>query len=552
MKFDMKIRIVISILSIIGMSIISADINAAKPKPPTTISAQTTQAQSSTSQESKVKKLLERAMKGEAAAQNELGVCYMKGLGVAKNDTLAYKWFTRSAAQKYTKGILNMAYCLRHGTGVKSDSLKARDLYINAIGQGKDSVLNILDNASQKDVFMARTLAYAYANGKGGLKRNLSAVKTYLKRAIDNGDKSAYYPYAEYCFRTRDHGSAQKAYGEAYKNGDKRAAYWYGRYLITGEGGNPNPAQGYKLVYPFALDGKKGAMELVGLCLLNGNGVDANPGEAVNWFTKAARKGSTEAQWQLSLCNIRGTGTDRNFMNAFNWMQREAMHSSENRFKDFLNPSNDNAMLYPQYLLFLQGIKAIHNNDFTSAKAIAKELVKQKADKEGKVIEGMILINSNNPQRNVKKGYKLLAPYIDSDPYILYYIDKCQLNGELDGLDKKQMRNVTGDLEELGEAGMGQAYSLLGDLYLYGKAGLTASEQKAIIYWLKALESDGLSYNSAQTLARCYQDGIGGLNKDVEKARYIRNLYKADNYNTLIKLIPEYTVRDDKKVLGIF
>lgn len=494
---------------------------------------------STSSMTNEVKDLLSKAQQGDAVAQNKLGLCYLKGDGVNRNDSLAVKWLSKSAMQKYPNALVNLAYCVRHGYGVKADSIAARDLYINAIGLGKDSILNILTAASGNDVFISRTLAYAYENGKG-VKRNLINAKGYLKQALDKGDKDSYFPYAMLCLKTRDHVSAQSAFKKAYELGNKTAGYWYGRYLINGEGNNPNPQMGYNLVYPFALEGQTGAMELVGKCLLTGNGTTANEAEAVKWLTKAANNGSVEALWQTALCYASGTGVETNMLMAFSLMRREAMHTSENKFKTWLDPVKGSSNQYPVYVLFIQGLKAINEADFTAAQKISKELKKAKSEKESRLIEGFILLSSNNEKRNIKKGYKLLQPYLENDPILLYLIDKMQINNELAGLDESSMRDVVKDLEQLGDNGLGMAYTTLGDMYLHGEHGLTQSDQRAISYWLKAQALDGLSYESAQTLAQCYEEGLGGLQKDADKARKLRNNHNSDPLQTLYNLIPDW------------
>lgn len=485
----------------------------------------------------KVKQLMERARKGDAAAQNELGMCYFRGDGVPKNDTLAYRYFGQAALQKYPKGILNVAYCVRKGVGVKADSLKARDLYVNAIGIGKDSILNRLDEASKKDVFLAKTLAYVYNTGKGGVKRSLQGCKVYLKRAVDLGDKASLTPYATLCMRTRDNVSAQKAYKAAYENGDTAAGYWYARYLINGLGGDSDPGKGFILMNNYAQKGMPGAMEIYGMCLLEGNGVERNAAQGFEWLKKASLKGNLPAQWELAECYATGNGTDLDFLQAFRWMSREAMHSSVNRFKNWLKNAEENDTT-KSYLLFMQGLKALHNKDFATSVKIAKLLGKQKLTKESKVLEGLTLLASDNKARNVKKGFKLLQPYFDTDPLVLFIVDEMQLDGKLNDLDKAQQRDVQKDLEKLAENGFGPAYSVLGDLSF-----IAAQNIQTILNWRKAIELDGLSYNSAQNLAKCYENGASGYKKDEAKAKAVRNFYLIDPVDKLLELVPEYTVK---------
>lgn len=537
----MKIRPLLCALAVCGLVLLAgSEVTAAKspekqPRKPTT-AQQSAQNQQRLSPE--ILKLYEQANAGDASAQNELGMHFMRGDGVERNDTMACRFFARAARQKYPKAIVNLAYCVRHGYGVTKDSIQARDLYINAMGQGGDTIVNVLDEASRNDLFLTKTLAYAYQNGKG-VKRNLGAAKVYLKRAVDLGDTESLYPYAEICMRTRDNVSAQKAYRQAYETGNNMAGYWYGRYLLNGEGGETDPVKGYALVREHAINGLPGAMEIVGMCLIQGNGTDKNIEKGLEWLEKAAVKGSLTAQWELAE-HLAATGEAQNMLSAFRWMCREAMHSSENRFKKFIESAGDDDT-FKAYLLFLQGLKALDAKDFTSVSKISKDLNKLKLPgNEGKLLEAFSLLSVDNPKRNARKGIKMIEPFIAKDPLVLFIIDKMQVSGQFSGLDKIVCRNVVKDLEELGTNGFGPAYSLLGDIYQDGLEGQELNSIKAINNWRKAASLEGLSYKSAQKLALCYENGLSGLKKNPEAAKKLRNSYRIPATSKLLELVPDY------------
>lgn len=539
----MKFRTILYVLAVSSMALaVGLEAGAAKPrKPKPTTGQQTTPQQAAQRLSPEMIKLYEQAHTGNPAAQNELGLRLLQGNGVQQNDTLACRFFGQAAKQKYPRAIVNLAYCVRHGRGIAKDSIQARDLYVNAMGQGGDSIVNVLDKASRNDIFLAKTLAYAYLNGKGGLKRNPGAAKVYLKRAVDLGDSESIYPYAELCMRTRDNVSAQKAFRQAYEAGNQMAGYWYGRYLLNGEGGETDPAKGFALVREHALQGLPGAMEIVGMCLLHGNGTEKNAEKGAEWLAKAAQAGNLIAQWELAECLATGNGVPQNLLQAFRWMDREAMHSSENRFKNFLNPKDGDNAEFKAYILFLQGLKALDGRDFTTVGKVAKELTKLKVPgNEGKLLEALVLLDADNPKRNVKKGFKAIEPFMAADQLVLFIVDKMQVAGELADLDQASRRKVVNDLEKLGEQGFGPAYSLLGDIYHNGLEGLQENDIKAINNWRKAAELDGLSYNSAQMLAQCYENGLGGLKKNPEAAKKLRNSHRIQATPKLLELVPAY------------
>lgn len=79
---------------------------------------------------------------------------------------------------------------------------------------------------------------------------------------------------------------------------------------------------------------------------------------------------------------------------------------------------------------------------------------------------------------------------------------------------------------------------MLGDLSF-----IAAQNIQTILNWRKAIELDGLSYNSAQNLAKCYENGASGYKKDEAKAKAVRNFYLIDPVDKLLELVPEYTVK---------
>lgn len=83
---------------------------------------------------------------GLSEAQNSLGVCYLKGQGVDRNQEEAFFWFEKSAGQDNSSGLYNLANCYRDGAGVKKDKNKARQIYQKAAEMGSPSAKSALRN----------------------------------------------------------------------------------------------------------------------------------------------------------------------------------------------------------------------------------------------------------------------------------------------------------------------------------------------------------------------------------------------------------------------
>jgi len=69
------------------------------------------------------------AIKGEAWAQHNLGVMYVNGQGMVKDDTEAVKWFRLAAQQGSMKAQNNLGSMYSQGQGVVQDYVKAHSWY---------------------------------------------------------------------------------------------------------------------------------------------------------------------------------------------------------------------------------------------------------------------------------------------------------------------------------------------------------------------------------------------------------------------------------------
>ena len=118
------------------------------------------------------------AEKGEAEGQLNLGICYTKGEGVAKDDVEAVAWFRKAAAQGFAPAQTLLGHRYFGGEGVPKDQALAVTWYRKAAEQG---------NASAQ-----MSLGECYGGGKGVEKDFVQAVKWYRK-ASEQGYVLAQY-----------------------------------------------------------------------------------------------------------------------------------------------------------------------------------------------------------------------------------------------------------------------------------------------------------------------------------------------------------------------
>ena len=116
------------------------------------------------------------AEKGDANAQNELGVRHYSGQGVKKNFNEALKWFTKAAAQEHPKAQYNLGVLCEKGEGVIENDKEAVKWFTKAAAQGFAK--------AQAD------LGAMYAIGKG-VQQNNSIAYAWWNIAAFNGNEKA-------------------------------------------------------------------------------------------------------------------------------------------------------------------------------------------------------------------------------------------------------------------------------------------------------------------------------------------------------------------------
>jgi TPR repeat protein len=111
-----------------------------------------------------------------AASQSSLGMMYVRGLGVARDDAKALELFRRAADQGYAPGQANVGTMYQQGRGVTKNSGEALKWY---------------RLAGDKNYALAQlNLGLMYAYGDGVEKDDAQAVK-WFRLAVEQGDAAA-------------------------------------------------------------------------------------------------------------------------------------------------------------------------------------------------------------------------------------------------------------------------------------------------------------------------------------------------------------------------
>jgi hypothetical protein len=226
--------------------------------------------------------LAEKAQKGDAADQYNLGLTYTFGDGVAKDRIEAVKWFRKAAEQGHTGAQYNLGVLYENGDGVGKDLAEAARWYRKAAEQG--------------DALAQFNLGNMNANGDGIPKDGVEAMK-WLRQAAERG-----------------HAGAQLNIGNMYANG---------------EGVVKDSAEAVKWFRKSAEQSNANAQSMLGLSYAIGKGVAKDSAEAVKWFRKAAEQGVATAQGNLGSMYANGEGVPKDAIEGLAWTNIAAASGSE-------------------------------------------------------------------------------------------------------------------------------------------------------------------------------------------------------------------------------
>lgn len=124
------------------------------------------------------------AEQGHASAQNNLGVCYVRGNGVPQSFTEAVKWYKLSANQGNDVAQSNLGNCYYNGYGIPQSYTEAVKWYKLSVAQGNAGGMT--------------GLGIAYYNGKGIIRDQQKACQLF-REAGEQGDQNAIDNYNKLC-----------------------------------------------------------------------------------------------------------------------------------------------------------------------------------------------------------------------------------------------------------------------------------------------------------------------------------------------------------------
>lgn len=215
-----------------------------------------------------IKLLRLEAEKGSVSAQISLGLCYIAGFGVEKNDEEGMKWIQKVAEQGWAKAQTLLGACyldwnikFNPGLDCEQRSNEAIKWYRKAAEQGY----------MEAQYQLAEVYRYNIENDE-------EAIKWYLK-ASEQGYVKAQFKLGDY-YEKKALNAHWERNMEAEENYRREVVKWYRRAAEQGDAG---------------------AQFRLSNCYRYGYGVEKNDIEATRWYQKAAEQGDKLSQYKLDM-----------------------------------------------------------------------------------------------------------------------------------------------------------------------------------------------------------------------------------------------------------
>ena len=487
--------------------------------------------------------IVEKAQKGDAAAQNTLGARYYTGKYVKQDYSQAIKWWAAAAKQKHVKATANMALCYQFGRGIKQDSIMAVKLYKTSIKMGNTELVKEREDlvAKKFNMFDSNLLAEVYAQGIGVNKDTKKALK-YYQLSAKNGNADACLEAAKIYEKNQSYPEAFNLFNSAAAT-NNYASYKVGEYLVKGLGTKVDKAKAANYLSQAAKNNIPNAMILLGDLYYQGDGVEKDMKKAIDLYKLASQTGSYVAYWNIGIIYAKGgNGVEKDFYSAINWLALASKHGFKKLFQEKLlaKPETEkDGWAGTDFATFVEGMDYLYGNgkDIDAAVKLFQQLEKKKVA----VASTMIAIcysDKDWKKANEKKAVKYLEKAVEAgDALACYELGKRYKEGNGVEANKTKAIDLMEKADNLGNA---KAMAELGDMYYSGKL-VGKDVTKAIQYYFKGFTNGYLSANGAKILSDSFAKGIGGLPKDQEKAKIV--LGKETPSDALSNLLNDITFK---------
>lgn len=227
---------------------------------------------------------LPRAEAGDAAAQTLIAEILSRGLGMARNDKDAAKWYGKASEQGVAEAQFQYALVLIDGDFAPKDQKAAYALMQSAAEAGNRlAQFNFAQMQIDRD-----------PGDKG-----LEAAAIYYQRAADAGLADAQYAMSQLYAngaggKDKDEVEARRWLLLAAQQGFDTAELDLGTWMVNGRGGLRDEKGGFVWMMRAATGGNVAAQNRLAKLYMNALGTDPNSIDAAAWYIVARRGGLTD------------------------------------------------------------------------------------------------------------------------------------------------------------------------------------------------------------------------------------------------------------------
>lgn len=264
---------------------------------------------------SRVHELMRKSKEGDIRAQVKLGIRFLDGEGVRKNEIMAFQYFQIAGLQQTQKPVPEAQHmlgsCYANGIGVSRDEYLAAQFYQLAADRGLAQ--------AQFD------MGVCYVNGRGVIRDETLAVK-YYKLAAEQGIAGAQFDLG-ICFASgvgvrKNERLACKYFDQAAEQGITNEVHFDLEIRSPDISSYKNPMMAVQYFQSAAEEGLPEAVSNLGICYFNGLGLPQDIKTAIEHFKTAAEAGVAEAQFNLGNCYATGVGVFQHDTMAFKFYKQ--------------------------------------------------------------------------------------------------------------------------------------------------------------------------------------------------------------------------------------
>jgi len=272
--------------------------------------------------------LLKKAEEGNVDSMLYVGVAYLEGDPIPKDEKESFNWIEKAAEAGNNKAMVLLSSMYSDGQGVEADDAMSITWELKAAESG--------------DMFSMQVVAYRHYSGLG-VEKSQKLGFEWMRKSAQAGNVNAMW------FVSQDY-----RVGKRVRKNKKLANEWR---VKAAEGGAPvamtdlsiyfrdkksdeySPKDSFKWAERAANIGEINAMILLSFYYSEGFGVKKDVSEQVKWLIKSATHGSEIAMYELALEYFKGEIVERD-INSFNkWINKAAKYGELSaRITQWLSP----------------------------------------------------------------------------------------------------------------------------------------------------------------------------------------------------------------------